>query len=168
MSRTRTTHLIVAGSVEEGQGWIREHAVDVLGDTRSAKIATNAAAIVNSARAAVIPEVVVLDGWQEIPGTRRAEIRRAVERLDLKAGRGLRAWPGDPLRVFVSADGPGVWLQAVSLVFARTEDEARVLLAESLRAAGLITEANEGRLDDLKLDEYEIVAGGHVLWNGDY
>lgn len=66
-----------------------------------------------------------------------------------------------PLRCYVCANAPGVWLSAILVAFATSEEEAREMMV------------SEGVADkiwgsDVTLREIPISQGAHLLGNGDY
>lgn len=67
------------------------------------------------------------------------------------------------MKAFACDDARGVYLEAVCIVFAETEEEARNLLYETLQREGLW----ENMRDTFTLKETPMI-GAHVLWNGDY
>lgn len=67
------------------------------------------------------------------------------------------------VKAFACSDAHGVYLSAVCVVFAETEEEARALLLDALWDEGL----SDNFRDTITLKEIAMT-GAHVLWNGDY
>lgn len=67
------------------------------------------------------------------------------------------------MKAFACNDARGVYLSAVCVVFAETEEEARALLIEQLWSEGL----SENQRDTFTLKKIP-TTDAHVLWNGNY